>query len=313
MGKENLAAIDLGTNSCRILIADKNGKELHREAVTVKLGEGLQENNNFTAAAIKRGLDCLVHFSALMRSYNVAHYRAVTTASCRKAQNSAVFIQMAEEMSGIKLEVISAQEEALLNLQGAMYNVPRQAEYVLLYDLGGGSTEIILAENGETPKEIYTLSVPWGARTAAEAFDLTEYDVNKAAVLEAEIKKYAEDFLLNSEFLRYLPQCFCVATSSTSLRLMSMIKKTGNYDKTAANGLSASTEEIDKQIDSIFKMNLIQLEQSPYIGENRAPIFVAACIIFRAIYKVLQIKELTASLSGAQEAIIRELEKTWQN
>lgn len=172
MDKENLAAIDLGTNSCRLRITDAKGNVLYHEAVTVKLGEGLYESGNFSETAIQRGVSCLVNFSELMKNYHVGHYRAVATASCRKAQNSNVFIQMVQELSGIKLEVISAEEEALLNLKGAVLNVPETAKYVLLYDLGGGSTEIILAENGKNPTEIYTLSIPWGARTASEAFDL---------------------------------------------------------------------------------------------------------------------------------------------
>ena len=159
-----------------------------------------------------------------------------------------MFIQMVKELSGIELEVISPEEEALLNLKGALLNVPKEAKYVLLYDLGGGSTEIILAENGEKPKEIYTLSVPWGARTAAEAFDLVEYDVDKVKKLEAKIKQYVEDFLQNSEFLMYLPQCFCIATSSTPLRLLSMIYKTGSYNKDLADGMMTSTTQKDAHI-----------------------------------------------------------------
>ncbi len=313
MDKENLAAIDLGTNSCRLRVTDKKGNVLYREAVTIKLGEGLYESNNFSSAAIQRGINCLVHFAEIMRDYGVGHYRAVATASCRKAQNSAAFIKMVQELSGINLEVISAEEEAILNLRGAKLNVPSTAKYILLYDLGGGSTEIILAENGDEPKEIYTLSIPWGARTASEAFDLVEYDEDKAAKLRAEIKKHVEEFLINSEFLMYLPQCYCVATSSTPLRLLSMINQTGSYNKDFADGMAATTLQIDEQIQKIFKMTLDQLSESPYIGENRAPIFMAACLIFQTVYKVLQIKELTASLKGAQEAIIEELEQKCQS
>lgn len=313
MEQENLAAIDLGTNSCRIRITDIKGNLLYREADTIKLGEGLYESGNFSQASIQRGVDCLVHFSELMKDYRVKHYRAVATASCRKAQNSNTFIQMIKELSGINLEVISAEEEALLNLKGAVLNVPQSAEYVLLYDLGGGSTEIILAQNGKEPKEIYTLSIPWGARTASEAFDLIEYDTEKAQKLHMEIKKYVEEFLLNSEFLMYLTKSFCIATSSTPLRLLSMINKTGSYNKDFADGMTAATEQIDQQISATLKMNLEQLIKSPYIGENRAPIFVAACIIFQTVYQVLQIKNLTASLKGAQEAIIEDLIKQWQN
>ena len=111
----------------------------------------------------------------------------------------------------------------------------------------------------------------------------------------------------------YLPQCACVATSSTPLRLLSMVKQIGSYNKDFADGLTASTKQIDEQIQNILNMTLEQLSKSPYVGENRASIFVAACLIFQTVYKVLQIGEITASLKGAQEAIIEQLEQKWQS
>lgn len=313
MQGENLAAIDLGTNSCRIRITDKSGNVIYREAVTTKLGEGLAENMRFTPEAIERGLKCLTHFAELMKDYEVGHYRAVATASCRMAQNGDAFVQMVEEMSGIKLEVISAAEEASLTLKGAVLNADKSKPYVLVYDLGGGSTEITFATNQAEPQILYTISVPWGARNSSEVFDLLEYNADNAAKLANEVKKYTRQVLQNSDYLAHQNECCCLATSSTPLRLLNMVENTGVYSKEYADGLAAPIEKIDEQVQKVFKMSLIDLMQNPYIGESRSSIFVAACVIFKTIYDELQIKMLTASLKGAQEALIEELGQKWRS
>ncbi len=310
---ENLAAIDLGTNSCRLRIADKNGNVLYRHAETVKLGEGMYQHQRFTSQAMERTLKCLAQYATQIKNYNVAHYRAVTTASCRMAENGAEFVQTAKELCGLELEIISAAEEALLNLKGARLNADKNKPYLLVYDLGGGSTEITLATNETMPKILYTISIPWGARNASEAFDLLEYDEEKAEKLRAEVHKYTSEFLQASEFLMYLNQCDCLATSSTPLRLLSMVLDTGSYNKDFADGKSAAINKIDEQIAKIQNMSFVQLAANPYIGENRAPIIVAATVIFKEIYDTLQIKRLTASLKGAQDAIIEELRQKWQS
>ncbi len=309
MNNKNLAAIDLGTNSCRLKITDENGNLIYREAVTTKLGEGMMKNMRFTDEALERGLNCLNHYAELMKDYNVGNYRAIATASCRMAKNGQQFVKMVEELSGIKLDIVSEQEEALLNLRGASLNARKDAETIFVYDLGGGSTELTLALNSSEPKALYTISIPWGARNASEYFDLCEYDEQKALPLKKEIGKYTRDFMISSEFLQYLPKCCAIATSSTPLRLMNMIKNTESYDKDFADGLSAPTEKFDEQIEKIYQSNLVELMKNPHIGENRAPIIVAASVIFQTIYKTLQIKELTSSLKGAQEAIISDLVK----
>ena len=313
MQGENLAAIDLGTNSCRIRITDKNGNVIYREAVTTKLGEGLAENMRFTPEAIERGLRCLTHFSELMKDYEVGHYRAVATASCRMAKNGSAFVQMVKEMSGIELEIISPAEEAALTLKGAILNADKQKPYVLVYDLGGGSTEITFASNTAQPQILYTISVPWGARNGSEVFDLLEYNADNAAKLAAEVHKYTRRFLQESDFAAHRDECCCMATSSTPLRLMNMVEQTGVYSKEYADGVSAPIEKIDTEVQKVFKMSLVELGENPYIGESRSSIFVAACVIFKTIYDDLQIKTLTASLKGAQEALIEELGQKWQS
>ena len=307
MAGKNLAAIDLGTNSCRLLITADNGKEVYREAISTRLGEGMSEKNCFTDAAIERGLQALGKFAKIIRQNDVESYRAIATAACRTAENGYKFVAMVKEICGINLEIIDGEEEALLTLHGAVLNADKNFPYVIVYDLGGGSTEITLATNTTHPQILYTISIPWGARTAAEKFDLIEYDAPKAQKLAAEIKKYTDIFVKDSNLARYLPECCCVATSSPALRMMSMIKNTKTYDRYYADGLSADTEDFDKVIADLFKMNFAQMSESPYIGENRAAIFVAGGIIFQTIYKNLHIKKITSSLKGAMEAVCAEL------
>ncbi|MBP5352572.1 MAG: hypothetical protein J6Y91_02250 [Alphaproteobacteria bacterium] len=313
MSVKCVAAIDLGTNSCRLKITDLNGTQLYRDSVVTKLGEGLIGTGEFSDEAIERGLSCLCAFAEKMKDYAVGDYRAIATAACRKAVNGEQFIRSVEELSSIKMDIISAREEAVLNLKGARLNADPNMPYVFVYDLGGGSTELTLATNENEPKIIYTLSIPWGARTAAEAFDLLEYDESKAAALRAEIKKYTQEFLINSEFDMYRKQCSFIATSSTPLRLMSMIAETGVYKRENADGMTQTTKRIDAQIDKIFHSSFEKMAVNPYIGENRAPIFIAACVIFKMVYDELQLDLITASLKGAMEAIIEDLIHKWQH
>ena len=309
----NLAAIDLGTNSCRLYVADAYGNMIFREAESVKLGEGLYQNKNFSDAAVERTLKCLSRYAQMLKEYRVEHYRAVATASCRMAENGEKFVKTVEELCGIKFDIISGEEEAILNVKGARLNADPHTPYVLVYDLGGGSTEITLATNEKTPKIIYTISIPWGARNSSEAFDLIEYDADNAERLRSEIKKWTQDFLHHSEFLMYREQCDCLATSSTSLRLASMVRETEGYNKESIDGTAVETRQIDEQIAQSHKMSFEELVDCPYIGRNRAPIIVAATVIFKQIYDDLQIKVLTASLKGAQEAMINDMVQKWQS
>lgn len=155
------AAIDLGTNSCRLLICNQDGKELCKETVSTRLGEGMYKNMAFTSEAIERGVKCFYDFKQIMDRYNIVKCRAIATASCRMAANGEEFIRKVYGESMIRLEVIDAYEEARLNLKGALSHVQGKTKYVVLFDMGGGSTEITLATNTSNPQILHTVSIPW--------------------------------------------------------------------------------------------------------------------------------------------------------
>lgn len=309
---KNLAAIDLGTNDCRLVITDNKGKLILRETEQVKLGEGLIQGGNFSDQAVERGLKCLSNYADLMKQNQVDRYRAIATASCRMAHNGAQFLQIVEEMSGLMIDMISPTEEALLTLKGALLNADQQKPYVFVFDIGGGSTELTLATNEVSPKILYTISIPLGARIAAEKYDILEFDNEKTDKLRAEIKQYVQSFLINSEFLMYKTKCHCLATSSVPLRLASMIENRGLYQREEVDGKTFSSDRFYEMIQRVYKMSLLEMEKHPSIGEKRAPIFVASCVIFETICRTMQIDMLTASLKGAQEAIIQDLIRNMQ-
>ena len=304
-----IAAMDLGTNSNRLLIADKKGNPVYRDVYHVALGEGLAENGCFSEAAMERAICSFMDFSEMMAAYDVKKYRAIATAACRMSQNTAEFIEEVKKTSGVHLEVISEFEEARLTLLGARLNAPKDKKYLFVYDLGGGSTEITLATNTEKPEILATVSVPLGARNATEIFDLSDYNAFGAERLEADVKRYVNTFLEKIKDIDYKDNTALIATSSTPLRLASWLSHHEKYDKFAADGVRVTTADLDELIEKVLPMKESERAQSPYIGRNRAGIFVAALIIFKTIYQGLGCQSLTASLKGAQEAIVAELAK----
>ncbi len=310
MKQQISAAIDLGTNSCRLLIADGSGRTLYRNAVSTRLGEGMcvGEICRFTDEAMKRGIECFCHFKKVMDEYGVDKYRAITTAACRMADNAAVFVEEIKRQSGIELEIIDPYEEAVLNLKGALVNVANEtAGYVVIYDLGGGSTEITLATRSAQPKILHSISIPWGARNAAEKFGLKEYDPAVAALLDEKISAYVKSFVRDSGLEKYDGDVCFIAASSTPLRLTHIARGWKKYDRQRADGQKVGVEEFERAVAKVCAMDCAQMAQDDNIGPLRADIFHAACVIFSRIYKDLGAKEMITSLKVAVDGIIMEL------
>lgn len=307
------AAIDLGTNSCRLLICDAQGKPLRKESSQTRLGEGMYPQMTFTPEAIERGIKCFYDFKQIMDKYDICKCRAIATAGCRMAKNSAEFIRQVYAESLIRIEVIDGYEEARLNLKGSLEHAKGKSKYVVLYDLGGGSTEITLATNEDNPQILYTVSIPWGARNASEAFGLVSCHPTQQEKLRQEIKTYASKFVEESKMNDYREDIMFLATSSNPLRLAAMIYEFGEYDREKCDGLQMTREQMDEKIAKICASSQPELAKSPYIGEKRSHIFIAACTIFKTIYDELQIPVMTASLKSAVDGIAAELAESDKN
>ncbi len=308
MSKTSYAGIDLGSNSCKLLICDEKGKKLCLKNISTRLAEGMHKNNLITEEAFKRGRECFSEYRHLLNKHKVKpeNMRAITTAACRMAENGNEFIKKIYEEFAIPLEIIDGLEEAMLNLKGAVEHVKGKSKYVVIYDLGGASTEVTLATNEDAPKIIHSVSIPWGARNSSEAFSLVEYTPENGNKLKNEIYRYMDEFLQKSELKKYDDISF-VATSSTPLRLASLINKFEKYDREKADGLYINKQQMDEAISKLFTSSREELAQNPYVGDKRSYIFIAACVLFKAIYDKLELNGLTASLKSAKDGIVASL------
>jgi len=301
------ASIDLGSNSCRIRIATLEGTLLYKDSKPTKLGEGLFQTKKLSTDSMNRAFSVFQDFAQKMKQYDVCTYRAVATAACRMAQNGETFVNNVEKQTGIKIEIIDTKEEARLNLKGALLNAPKESEYVVVYDLGGASTEITLAKNNGAGEILHTISIPLGARNASEGYDLQEFQPKNAQKLADDIKGYVQAFIEDSHLKDYQDKCCLIATSSTPLRLCSMVHHDGFYAREKNDGKILKTTDVDKAVQTSCEMSLTERANSPYVGSDRASVFVAACVIFKSIYDTLGFRELTVSFKGAQDAILEEL------
>ena len=305
---KNYAGIDLGSNSCKMIICDENKNTLCVKNTSTRLAEGMHKDNRITDEAIERCQKCFYEYRQLLDEYNVEsqNVRAITTAACRMAENGADVVKKVYHETYIKLEIIDGKEEAELNLKGAIEHVLGKSKYVVVFDLGGASTEVTLAENSENPKIISTVSIPWGARNSSEAFNLVEYDEDRANELRSEVDRYMDVFFDKIDNQK-LNDVLFVATSSTPLRLASMIKNFGQYDRDRSDGVVLIRKDMDDAINNIFKAKRSELAKNPYVGDKRSYIFISAGVIFKQIYERLGVDKLTASLKSAKDGIVAEL------
>lgn len=311
MSEKYYAAIDLGTNSCRLVVADKNGNYVYNQSAATRLGEGMSAHNCFTPEAYDRGIKVLKEFGEIIRDSH-CKYRAVATAACRTAENGPAFVEQVKNECGINLEVIDGVEEARLNLIGALANADKEKPYVVVYDIGGGSTEVTLADS-QTAKIIYTISIPWGARNASEKYNLNDYDEQKALTFRNDILNYVEIFKQKCDYEKYLGQISFVATSSTPLRLSSYINQRKDYDREREDGSVMSREQMDKAIAEINKTTEKERANMVHIGVKRAPIFIAGSVLLKTIYDALGAEQIIASYKSAKDSIIMELINEDQN
>ena len=299
------AAVDLGSNACRLLICNEEGCTLLMENYSTRLAEGMYVTGCITEQAFGRGREAFVKIKNNLEKFGVEkqNLRAVATAACRMAKNGNDFINEMEKVSGIRLEIIDGREEAELNLQGAAVHVRGKSKYLLIWDVGGGSSEVTLAKNKDIPQIIKTISIPYGARNGAEEFDLHEYDATKAKKLQDKINEYMDAFL-DIE----MPKDICfVATSSTALRLEAIIEGRTNYVREDEDGHIITRSAMNSTINDLFDKSVAEMAKHPCIGETRAPIFLAAVVIFAQIAQRLNADNITASLKSAKDAIVANL------
>ncbi|HEX2677763.1 MAG TPA: Ppx/GppA phosphatase family protein [Polyangiales bacterium] len=160
----NVAAVDIGSNSARLLIADETGREVARPMRITRLGQGVDETGELAPAAIARTVAVLSEFAALCRRHGVARVRATATSAARDAKNGSALLDAAERALGARPELLPGEEEARLSFLGAVSGLPQSDAPFLAVDIGGGSTELALGTTA--PEQLVSLQL--GCRRMSE-------------------------------------------------------------------------------------------------------------------------------------------------
>jgi exopolyphosphatase/guanosine-5'-triphosphate,3'-diphosphate pyrophosphatase len=312
--RQAYAAIDLGTNNCRLLIArpaDENFVVIDAFSRVVRLGEGLAQTGRLSDAAMDRAVGALRVCADKLRRRNVHLARSVATEACRRAENGHTFIERVRSETGIHLNVISAQEEARLAVLGCHILLEDGIGPAVIFDIGGGSTELVLIEPGApVPRIVDWQSVPWGVVSLTETVGEEGFDETSRIARYGRMRQLVEDSF--ADFAERIsphrtPDLRLLGTSGTVTTLASLHLNLPQYDRKAVDGLivpSAAMRDITARLSALSPEERRQL---PCIGTERADLVVAGCAILEAILNIWPAERLGVADRGVREGILRSL------
>ncbi len=312
--RQAYAALDLGTNNCRLLIARPAGEDftvIDAFSRVVKLGEGLAESGRLSDEAMDRALGALRVCADKLKRRSVHLARSVATEACRRAENGAEFINRVREETGIVLDIISAQEEARLAVLGCHVLLAEGPSPAVIFDIGGGSTELVLIEPGDPiPRILDWQSVPWGVVSLTETVGTGEDTSEIRAQRYARMRQLVGDSF--AQFAKRIAPAQVddmrlLGTSGTVTTLASLHLQLPQYDRRAVDGLIIPTQSMRDINSRLATMTLAERAQLPTIGRDRAEMVVAGCAILDAILDIWPAHRLGVADRGIREGILRSL------
>ncbi len=306
-------ALDLGTNNCRLLIARPNEggfTVLDAFSRIVRLGHGMSVRGILSQESMDRAVEALSVCADKLVRRHVTLARSVATEACRRAANGREFVARVKRETGIALEIISPQEEARLAVLGCHKLLEPGDGPALIFDIGGGSTELVLVEQGETAPRIRAWwSAPWGV------VSLTESEGREAIEGSDRVLAYGRmrERVLRSfaHFVEMLPERLenvrLLGTSGTVTTLASVHLALPAYDRRLIDGLHVPVGDMRRISTMIAEMDFGQRSGLPCIGTDRADMVVAGCAILEAILDIWPAETLGIADRGIREGILRSL------
>ncbi len=283
-------AVDIGTNSCRLLIAEADAEQglnpLHKELDTTRIGEGVNQSSLINVEAMERTLLTLSRFQEKMQAYGVEKYRAIATSAVREARNGDEFVRRAWEESMMKVDIVEGEEEAGLSYLGVKQGLKLE-RVPLVVDLGGGSTEFIC------PEEKLLLSLPLGAVRATEA-DMYAAQIGELLSPLGKIKQQ----LMNRPL---------VLVGGTASTLVAVKLGMEEYNTELVHGTVLNRTEIGDLYNLLERMPLSLRRRLPGLQPERADIINKGALIILVIMEVLDKKEIIVSESDLLQGIIWSL------
>ena len=297
----NVAAIDCGTNSIRLLISSSSGTELVREMEIVKLGEGVDRTKNFSPEAVARTLKALRRFKELIDQHDVVRVRFCATSATRDAQNREIFTAPVEEILGVAPEVIVGTEEARLSFLGATAELSRELAPFLVVDIGGGSTEFVLG----TSDVIAAISVDIGCvRMTERHFSQDPPSTDEIANARRDINK-AIDRASESVAISSAKTLIAVAGTATTVAAAAL--HLPEYDRVQIHGARISAERTVEISEWLLSLNHAQRAALGYMHPGRVEVIAAGSLVLAEIIKRTGAREFVASERDILDGIVATL------
>jgi exopolyphosphatase/guanosine-5'-triphosphate,3'-diphosphate pyrophosphatase len=314
--RQAYAALDLGTNNCRLLIARPSGENftvIDAFSRVVRLGEDLARTGKLSEAAMERALSALQVCAEKLRRRKVHLARSVATEACRRAANGAAFIERVRAETGIVLDIISAQEEARLAVLGCHILLEGGEGPAVIFDIGGGSTELVLVEpGGAVPRIVDWQSVPWGVVSLTDTVGRREADEAARLARYGEMRRLVSDSFAGfaeriAPYARAASDIRLLGTSGTVTTLASVHLELQQYDRRAVDGLIVPSSAMRAISARLSAMALAERRTLPCIGHDRADLVVAGCAILESILDLWPAERLGVADRGIREGILRGL------
>jgi len=313
------AALDLGTNNCRLLVAipGRPGQFRVVDAFSriVRLGEGLSATGRLSEAAMDRAVAALKVCGEKLRARAIRRSRLIATEACRAAANGAEFLARVEAETGISLQIIDRETEARLAVSGCGTLVERDTDGVVLFDIGGGSSEIALVNLSERRTArlanhiVSWTSLPVGVVSLAERFGGREVSRATFAAMVDEVVGHIHRFdgrdrlgqIVNGKRFHLL------GTSGTVTTLAGVHLGLDRYDRRRVDGLWMESGSVDAMIEKLLGWDFAARVANPCIGPDRADLVLAGCAILEGIRRVWPSERLRVADRGLREGILTEL------
>jgi exopolyphosphatase/guanosine-5'-triphosphate,3'-diphosphate pyrophosphatase len=305
------AAIDLGTNNCRLLVAEPSRgggfRVIDSFSRIVRLGEGVARTGTLSEDAMARTVAALKIIAKRLKRHGRVSLRAIATEACRRAANADALVARVEEEAGITLEIVSEQEEARLAAIGCAPLVGRDYDGALVFDIGGGSTEIIwLRRSGDALETAFAASVPVGvvglSESGGDYAQLRAEIVPVFADVARAMTKVAGSFPVDTHHL--------LGTSGTVTTLAGVSLELPRYDRRKIDGSWHDSARLAEVAERLVALTPAERARLPCVGPQRADLMAAGCAAFMAIQSQWPCARLRVADRGLREGILRELMRT---
>jgi exopolyphosphatase/guanosine-5'-triphosphate,3'-diphosphate pyrophosphatase len=310
------AALDLGTNNCRLLVAEPRGdtfKVVDSFSRIVRLGEGMTQTGRMHKDAMNRTIAALRICRSKIQSRDIAGVRMIATEACRQAENGGNFLSRVRNELGLELEVIDRRTEAQLAVAGCRTLLDPETDGALLFDIGGGSSEIVWLDRRKTRRQRGLIrawvSLPIGVVTLAERHGGVDVDHHAFETMVADVREAFEAFHARYALATAIAtrNFHFLGTSGTVTTLAGVHLDLARYDRRYVDGLWMHDDEIEQMMAKIRSMDYQARAANPCIGRERADLVLAGCAIFEAIRREWPCQRLRVADRGLREGMLVQL------